>query len=179
MLVGWWEQQRSCQHGQYGELLTAFGRHSEAIERFETAIRLGSSVGSRYVTDVAEASALAAAARSGDVMAALVAFRPLLVEYRRMRRDSHGITTIRNLIEALVRAERYQPAMELLGTVSRREMKATYGAESGRLDEARSIATARVGAESVESWIERGAAHDLSWALDHAIEVLDVIDRSR
>lgn len=162
-----------------GELLTAFGRHGEAIQRFETAIRLGSSVGSRYVTDVAEASSLAAAARSGDVMTALVAFRPLLAEYRRMRRDSHGITTIRNLIEALVRAERYQPAMELLGTVSRPDMKATYGAESGRLDEARAIAIDQVGAESVESWIERGAGHDLSWALGHAIDVLDVIDRPR
>lgn len=159
-----------------GELLSALGRHTEAIDRFGTAIRLGTSVGSHFVVSVAEVSSLAASARGGDVVAALVAFRPLLVEYRQMRSDSHGITAIRNLIEALVRAKRYQPAMELLGAVSRPDLKSTYGAESGHLDDARSIAIDRVGAELVDRWIARGAVHDLAWALDHAIDVLDAID---
>ncbi len=159
-----------------GELLSALSRHDEAIERFDTAIRLASSVGSHFVASVAEVSSLAASARTGDVNTALAAFRPRLVEYREMRSDSHGITTIRNLIEALVRANRYQPAMELLGAVSRPEVKLTYGAESDHLHEARSIAIDQAGADLVERWIARGAVHDLSWALDHAINVLDAID---
>ena len=159
-----------------GEQLSAFGRHDEAIERFTAAIQLASSVGSRFVASVAEVSSLAASARSGDVTAALVAFRPRLVEYRKMRSDSHGITMLRNLIEALAHAKRHQPAMELFGVLSRPEMKSTYGAESVRLDAARSIAVDEEGADMVDSWTAFGAGHDLSWALGHAIDVLDSID---
>jgi predicted ATPase len=160
-----------------GELLSAYGLHDEAIERFDTAVRRAGSVGSHFVTSVAEVSALAASTRTGDPTAALAAFRPRLVHYREMRSDSHGITTLRNLIEALVRAGRYRPAMELLGAVSRPELKSTYGVESDRLDEARSTAVDQVGADVVERWIAHGAVHDLSWALDHAIDVLDALDR--
>jgi predicted ATPase len=160
-----------------GELLSATGRHGEAIERFDTAIRLAESVGSRFVASVAEVSSLAASARTGDVDIALAAFRSRLVEDRAMRSDSHGITTIRNLIGALVRAKRYQPAMELLGAVSRPEVKSTYGAESDQLEDARATAIEQVGADLVASWTAHGAVHDLSWALDHAIGALDAIDR--
>lgn len=160
-----------------GETLSAFGRNDEAIERFDTAIRLASSVGSHFVASVAEVSSLAASARTGDPIEALVAFRPRLLHYRDMRSDSHGITTIRNLVEALVRAERYQPAMELLGAVSKPELKSTYGAESDHLDEARSTAIDQVGDDLVERWTAQGAAHDVSWALDHAINVLDAVER--
>ena len=159
-----------------GELLSALGHHAEAIERFDTAIRLAGSVGSHFVVRVAEVSSLAASARTGDHDAALRAFRTRLVEYRDLRIDSQGITTIRNFIEALVRAKHYQPAMELLGTVSRPEMQSTYGAESQHLEEARSIAVGEVGEHAVAAWTTHGAVHDLSWALDHSIDVLDAID---
>lgn len=159
-----------------GEVLSALGHHGESIERFETATRLANSVGSHFVSSVAEVSSLAASSRTGDVTAALIAFRPRLVKHSKTRSDSHAITTIRNLIEALVRAERHQPAMELLGAVSRPELKSTYGAESDRLDQARSIAIDRVGPDPVESWTAHGAVHDLSWALDHAIDAIDAID---
>lgn len=158
-----------------GELLSASDRHDEAIERFNCAIRLGKSVGSHFVAGVAQVSLLAATARTGDVKKVLVAFRPVLIEYRRMRSDSHGVTTLRNLIEALVSAGRYEPAMELLGALSRPDIKATYGIESEHLDEARAVACAELGADSVERLIGRGAAHDLTWAFDHAIDVLDAI----
>ncbi|HSM67646.1 MAG TPA: winged helix-turn-helix domain-containing protein [Ilumatobacteraceae bacterium] len=162
-----------------GELLSAFGRHDEAIDRFETAIRRGRSVGSRFVVSVAEVSSLAAASRTGDVLDALAAFRPVLVKYRQLRSDSHGITTIRNVIEALVRAERHEPAMKLLGAVSRPDVKSTYGVESDHLDDARAIAISEAGEDVVDRWIATGAAHDLSWAFDHAIDVLDEIERQR
>lgn len=66
--------------------------------------------------------------------------------------------------------------MELLGAVSKPELKSTYGAESEHLDEARSTAIDQVGADLVESWTAQGAVHDLSWELDHAINVLDAVD---
>jgi hypothetical protein len=160
-----------------GERLSASDRHADAVERFGVAIRLGSSVGSHFVVSVAKVSSLASSARTGDIMTALAAFRPLLIEYRRMRSDSHGITAIRNLIDTLVRAGRYEPAMELLGAVSGLQVKSTYGIESNHLDVARTIAVNEAGATSVEKWIGRGAARDLSWALDHSIDVLDAIDR--
>jgi hypothetical protein len=159
-----------------GELLSAADRHDEAVERFGSAIRLAQTVGSHFVAGVAQVSSLAATARSGDVGEVLAAFRPLLVEYRRMRSDSHGATTIRNLIVALVRARHFEPAMELLGALSRPDVKATYGIESEHLSEARTIASAELGADAVGILVGRGSVRDLSWALDHAIDVLDAID---
>lgn len=159
-----------------GEVRSALGRDRDAIERFETAARLANSVGSHFVASVAEVSSLAASSRIGDVGASLVAFRPRLVTYRDMRSDSHAITTIRNLIEGLVRAGRHQPAMELLGAVSRPELKSTYGAESARLDAAHATALELAGRELVEGWIAHGAERDLSWALAHAVQAIDAIE---
>jgi hypothetical protein len=103
----------------------------------------------------------------------------LLIEYRRMRSDSHGITAIRNLIDTLVRAGRHEPAMELLGAVSGLQVKSTYGIEADHLASARTVAVDRAGADSVDVWIGRGAARDLLWALDHSIDVIDAIDRQK
>ncbi len=104
-----------------------------------------------------------------DAMAAVV---PVIVQYRRTSNLTHGITTLRDLIELLVRAGHDEAAMELLGALSNPTVKSTYGVESARLDTAREIATARSDDATVSAWIERGSTHSSMWAIDHAIEVL-------
>lgn len=154
------------------DTLSALGREREAIERFDDSIRLGTSVGSRFVVSVAELSALAARGRVHDVDAARAAFVPVLKHYRRIRSLTHAITALRNLVELLVRAGDDETAMVLLGAVSTPHVKSTYGVESQRLGEARSTVEERTEPGRVEEWIAHGAAHDPIWAIDHAVGVL-------
>lgn len=159
-----------------GELYSAAGQQEQAIEQFERAVALGSGVGSHFVVNVAEVSSLAVTTRVGDTARSFAAFVPLLVRYRRARSDTHAITTLRNLIEVMARADMHEPAMILLGALSRPDVKATYGIESERLVEAQLRATDAAGAATVEGWMELGAARDAGWAVDYAIEVLTTID---
>jgi len=62
--------------------------------------------------------------------------------------------------------------MVLLGAVANPDVKATFGAESELLDATRSAVEDRHGKDLVESWLASGAAHDPSWAVDHAVAVL-------
>lgn len=155
-----------------GEVLSALGRERDAIARFESAISTASAVGSRFVVSVAELSALAARTRVGDIDEARAAFVPVLANYRRTQSMTHAVTALRNLVELLVRARQDETAMTLLGALSNPDVKATYGAESDRLDAARDTVAGRVDDDVVAAWIAEGAVHDPLWAVDHAISAL-------
>ena len=155
-----------------GELSAAEGQTDEAIAWFDQAVELGSSVGSRFVAGVARISNLALRSRRGEIDAALDAFEPVLSHYRRTPSSTHAITAVRNLIVLLVRAGHDRPAAELLGALSTPEAKATYGAESELLDEARKTIDHRNDPDSVVAWLATGTARGPGWALDHAIATL-------
>ena len=152
-----------------GEVHAGAHRVAEAVEWFDKAVELGASVNNRFVVGVAQVSALAARARSGDIVDSMAAFAPVLAQYRRSRSLTHGITALRNLIDLLVREERDEPAMVLLGALSAPATKATYGLESDLLDDARRAAERRHPSADIDRWTQRGAAHDPIWALDFAI----------
>lgn len=164
-------------YGAYGqgEFFAASGRDAEAIERFERVVELGTSVGSHMTVGIARISSLAVKARSGDVDDAMAAFVPVLADYRRARSLTHAITALRNLIELLVRAGHDESAMVLLGALSNPNIKSTYGVESENLEVARATVIERRGSAAVTSWMAKGSARTATWALDHAIDVLDGI----
>jgi predicted ATPase len=155
-----------------GEMLTAQGRYDDAVVAFDRVAERAGPLGSGFVKSVATVSALASRARAGDVEAALSAFTPVLVDYRRIRNLTHGITALRNLIGLLVRAAYDEPAAVLLGTLSNPDIKSTYGAESELVDQARTELAGRNPADVVARWNEEGQAHDALWALDYAVEFL-------
>ncbi|MEQ8718644.1 MAG: winged helix-turn-helix domain-containing protein [Acidimicrobiales bacterium] len=154
-----------------GEVLAAAGRIAPATDAYRRAIELGTSVGSLFVVSVSNVSSLAAATRASD--APLDAFVPLLEEYRRTQSLTHAVTTLRNLIEAMVNAGMTEPAMRIAGALSSSAVKSTYGAESDRVEAVRGAAIAAAGSESVDEWLREGARHDAPWALDHAIDILN------
>lgn len=152
-----------------GELHSASGDHEAAIEQFGQAIELGGSVGNRFVVSVSQVSSLAAATRGSDPRRSVEAFLPVLERYRRIRSFTHAVTTIRNLIDVLARTDNHETAMVLLGGVSNPVVKLTYGAESDRLNEARSLAVEAHGTTVVERWLEEGASYDVARTVDVAI----------
>lgn len=158
-----------------GEVMSAAGREREAIKHFDRALALGESVDSRFVVSVARVSALAARSRAGDVDEAMAAFSSVLAGYRRTRSLTHATTALRNLIGLMVRAERDEPAMVLLGALAGPEVKSTYGAEFELLANARSTVEQRRGVDRVAAWAAEGGGHDVVWALDHAIAALEAV----
>jgi predicted ATPase len=155
-----------------GELLAVEGEGAAAIASLDEAIELAGSVRNHFIVSVATVSALATRSQRGDTDEALAAFGPVLARYRRVWSLTHGVTALRNLIGLLVRADRDEPAMVLLGALSNPEVKSTYGAESELLDGARLTVEQRNPTSAVSAWIEQGRAHDAVWALDYAIELL-------
>ena len=155
-----------------GELRSASGEQDAAIQEFDRAISLGEPVGSQFVVSVARVSSLAAATRSDNPLQSVQSFLSVLERYRRIRSYTHAVTAMRNLVEVLVRAGMHEAAMVLLGGLSNPKVKSTYGAESERIDEARTAATDAAGSSRVDGWISQGAAHDVTWTLDYAVDVL-------
>jgi predicted ATPase len=155
-----------------GELLAVEGQGPAAIASLDEAIELAGSVRNHFIVSVATVSALATRSQRGDTEEALAAFGPVLARYRRVWSLTHGVTALRNLIGLLVRANRDEPAMVLLGALSNPDVKSTYGAESELLDGARLTVEQRNPTSVVTAWIERGRTRDAVWALDYAIELL-------
>jgi tetratricopeptide (TPR) repeat protein len=155
-----------------GELLSAEGDDEAAIACFRRAVELGTAVDNPFVVGVAQVAELAARARAGDIAEAIRAFEAVLVQYRRSHHVTHAITALRNLIVLLVRDERDEPAMRLLGALSRPDVKATYGAESAELVAARASVEERRGATEVARWVDDGSRRSTGWALDTAIALL-------
>lgn len=156
----------------HGEVAAALGHERDAIDYFEQAIEQGLNVDNRFVVSVSQVSSLAARTRAGDLHEAREAFLPVLTHYRRIRNLTHGITALRNLIELLVRAGEDQTAMTLLGALSNPTVKATYGIESERLEQARATVIERNEPLVVEVWIEEGSINQPIEALDYAITAL-------
>ncbi len=155
-----------------GELSAAAGDTAAAVAAFDEAIEVADTVRNHFVVSVATVSGLATRSQRGDTAEALAAFGPVLAHYRRVRSLTHAVTALRNLICLLVRDGQDEPAMVLLGALSRPEVKATYGAESELLAEARHTVEQRNPESSVSSWIDQGRPHDEIQALDYAIERL-------
>src|SRR5690606_7392865 len=96
-------------------------------------------VNNRLAAGVATVSRLALQARTGHPLDALADFEPVLREYRRTGNAAHSITALRNLIDLLVRIDDDEVAMQLLGALSDGTPKVTYGEESQRIADARTI----------------------------------------
>jgi len=140
-----------------------------AIECFELAIELASSVDNVYVAGVSTVSMLSLRARTGDPVAALASFGPVLAGYRRSGDVSHSVTALRNLVDLLVRIGDDEVAMSLLAALSSEAVKSSFGEEAHRLELARRTVVGRAGAALVERWTARAAGRGPAWALDLAI----------
>lgn len=156
-------------------LLVAERRAGDAVECFDRAIELGSSVGSSFVVSVSEVSRLSALARADDLDDAIATMQRVLDRHRRRPRTIHAVTLLRNVVGLLARAERDRAAMEVLGALEVDDVKPlAYGAEYDLLAHARDVAESRHGVQAVERWVAAGGTHDLAWAIDRAVGALSI-----
>ncbi len=101
-----------------GEALSAMSDPA-AAPTFAYAVELASGIGNPFVTSVSRVSLAAELARAGEFRSALDAYSQCLREYSRHGNYVHAVTTLRNLIEALVAVGDDEGAAILAGATVR------------------------------------------------------------
>lgn len=143
-----------------------------AIASYEHVIALAEPVDSKFLVSVSRVSLAAAVARHGEPDEAIERFRPILRGLQRDGNLTHAATTLRNLIELLVRLGMDEPAMTLLGALSDDDVKNTYGLEEERLSACRSQVESRAGIGPAARWAANGSGQGVRWALAFGRETL-------
>ncbi|HXV92155.1 MAG TPA: BTAD domain-containing putative transcriptional regulator [Pseudonocardia sp.] len=140
-----------------GEALTG-ADPDRAIELLERSRTLAASVRNRYLGGVALVSAAALRGRHGDPLAALRLFAEVIEHWHRSGNWTQQWTTVRNVVEILVKLRADEPAAVLDAAVaSRRTAAPAYGAVAERLDRARWVLRERLGAARFGAAAARGA----------------------
>ena len=120
----------------------------EALSFLERAVASAASVGERMVFGAAQLSALSLRSRQQVDHRDVVAYRELIQHWRRLGAWTPLWTTIRNLVELLIRRGDDRPAARLLGAANASPTASpAYGAEARRLDVATTEAHSRLGHE--------------------------------
>jgi hypothetical protein len=132
---------------------------ARAAALLDDAIARGRALGERYLTGVALVSAASLRGRHGDPRRAVPLFRDVIEHWHQAGNWTQQWTTIRNVVELLVRMRIDEPAAVLYGAVTSRPTGArVFGPDEHRLDEARRVLTDRLGAERFAAAVSQGVA---------------------
>lgn len=150
-----------------------------AAPLFEQAIDAARRIGNRMAEGAALVSLASLSSRRGDPDRALELFRDAIVHWRRLGDDTHQHTTLRNLVELLVRIAPVFPthhvdeaAAVLYGAVTAASTP-SFGAEAERLAAAWAQLEQRLGAEAAQAAAERGRHLTAAQMVDEALAALE------
>jgi predicted ATPase/DNA-binding SARP family transcriptional activator len=148
-----------------------------AAELLEQAIDTAAAVDSRLARGVALVSLASLRGRGGEPRRALELFRQTVAHWRAIGDRTHQVTTLRNLVELLVRIGAGAPAAVLYGAVLYGAVVSgaspSFGAEAERLDRAWSQLRDRLGEEEASAAAQRGRQLSLPQLVDDTLTVLD------
>ena len=144
----------------------------KAARDLERAVVLADSVGNRLLSGVARTSQASLLARSGDLRAAVPVFSRVVAEFRRQGDVTHLVTVLRNLVVLLVDAGESAAGVRLHAALSVDGVKASYGIELDRLEDAMARAAAALGPAEVARQRGAGVAESVDAAADGALETL-------
>ena len=148
-------------------------REPDAAAEFLEAIALGETVGNRFVISVARMDLAVEHARAGDFRAAIDASADALRDYLRHGNSIHAVTAMRNLVGMFEALGDDRGATLLGGAMSRRDLRASFGAEADQISEVLERVERRVGVGCFTDWFEQGRALALDAALRTAVELVD------
>ena len=160
---------------RYGAGEALLEAHPEqAVTLLEDALRRARALGERYLTGVALVSIASVRSRRGDPRQALEIFRDAVRHWHRAGNWTQQWTTVRNVVDLLVRLGADEPAALLYGAVSTRRTAApVFGADADRLEQAHRLLTERLGAQQFTA----AAANGMALGDDDVVGlVCDVID---
>ncbi|MEX5632909.1 AfsR/SARP family transcriptional regulator [Parafrankia sp. FMc2] len=126
----------------YGEAELILDRDpARCLGLLDRAIALADGAGNAFLGGVARVSAVSVRARCADPVEAVEAFAQVLRDWREQHALTHLLTTLRNLVVLFQRLDRPRSAARLLGAVTARASKPSFGAEAAMLS-------------AVSSWVD-------------------------
>ena len=129
-----------------------------AIEPYQRAIGLAESAGATFVEGIALVGLASLLGRSGDPSTALPLFRSIVERWRQMGVWTHQWTTLRNLVQLLVRIGSWESAAVLSGAINAHRADAqAFGAEAERMRSATERIADRLGTSKWSEADGRGA----------------------
>ncbi|WP_426567032.1 AfsR/SARP family transcriptional regulator [Angustibacter sp. McL0619] len=145
-----------------------------AIEPYQRAIGLAESAGATFVEGIALVGLASLLGRSGDPSTALPLFRSIVDRWRRMGVWTHQWTTLRNLVQLLLRMDSWGSAAVLVGAINAHSTAAqAFGADAERMGEATELLMDRLGSSSWSEATGRGAAMSDDAVVTFACDAID------
>jgi predicted ATPase len=170
-----------------GELLRAVG-DPEAARTFASAVEMALHVGNHFVGSVAKQSLATELARAGRTDRALETYAECLHDHLRHGNITHGLTTLRNLVELVHARGDTETAVRLAGATTSEvqtssaptgssptswRTRASFGAEAERLPGVFEHMQDAVGSEQFAEWWCAGAALDEDAAMRLALRAVE------
>lgn len=155
-----------------GETLAAQSRFVTAADALQRAVALGAETGHKYLVSVARTSLATVLNRNGDTDGAFAVMADCLAESRRNGNVVHAITTMRNLVDMLVKSGRHREAVVVWAGTAKADWGGTYGSESAMLREAVARAGTHLGVSVFEQCRNEGEQLGVHGVLDRSIEVI-------
>ncbi|HEU5472921.1 MAG TPA: BTAD domain-containing putative transcriptional regulator [Actinophytocola sp.] len=160
-----------------GEAL-ALTHPDEARDRYESAIAVAESASSTFAANICMVGLAALLARSGNTDDALRAFRRSVRDFHVMQVWQHQWTTLRNLVQLLIRVRAYDTAATLLGALAAADTDA-YGEDADSMGSAAERLRNRLGATAYAQATDRGAAMSPDAAVVFALAAIDSLLKRR
>jgi len=130
-----------------------------AIEQYQQAIGLADSAGATFVEGIALVGLASLLGRTGDPRIALPLFGSIIDRWRQMGIWTHQWTTLRNLVQLLVRIGSWEPAAVLAGAINAHGADAqAFGSDAERMRAATELIADRLGSSSWAAAERRGAS---------------------
>jgi predicted ATPase/DNA-binding SARP family transcriptional activator len=145
-----------------------------AIEPYQRAIGLAESAGATFVEGIALVGLASLLGRSGEPGTALPLFRSIVERWRQMGVWTHQWTTLRNLVQLLVRMDSWESAAVLSGAVNAHGAAAqAFGADAERMHLATERLAERLGPSSWSEAARRGSMMSGHETVTFACEAID------
>lgn len=157
-----------CDYAE-GELLSETDPHT-AIALVDRAVEAAEAGGWEMLAGASRLTAGSLRARVADAADAVPRFQQLVRHWADRGDHTHQWTTLRNVVELLVRVDDHRSAAELLGALVNASTP-TFGPEAQRLSAALGTVRARLGPEA-DRLLAAGGAHDLRRAVQLAMSAL-------
>jgi hypothetical protein len=146
----------------------------QADELLAEALARARDLDERYLSGVALVAAASARSRHGNPHDAAELFGEVVRHWRDRDDWTHQWTTLRNVVDLLVRLDRSEAAAVLVAALTDRGGPATgYGSDATRLTETHDRLAAQLGADQLLRLTARGRSLTDQALLDHALQALD------
>ena len=147
---------------------------ARAIESYQRSIQLAESAGSTFVEGIALVGLASLLGGSQDPGVALPLFRAIITRWRRMGIWHHQWTTLRNLVQLLIRIGSSEPAAVLIGAIrAGSTATAAFGADADLMETAAERLRDVLGPSRWSEAYDRGAAMSGDDALDLACDSIE------